>query len=142
MHDASTTTMWLQATVPIAQPCMDRLRQFRCNRSVLWTYCHCPIARFLFLRQGLGRQSKYGQRGGDLGGSTTVNLALSTCTFSPPDKLADSNANIPLPLMLSMRGCKGIGWEGVWEELFVSGNGGAHRNYGDVASQQCAMVER
>jgi hypothetical protein len=60
-------------------------------------------------------QSKYGRRGCDLGGSTTVDLALSTCAFSKPDKFSDSNASIPLPSMLLKRGCKGIGWEGVWE---------------------------
>jgi hypothetical protein len=48
-----------------------------------------------------------------------VDLALSTCAFSPLDELADSNTSIPLPPMLSIRGCKGIGWEGGWEELFV-----------------------
>jgi hypothetical protein len=48
-----------------------------------------------------------------------VDLALSTCAFSPPDKVADSNASILLPSMLLMRGCNGIGWEGVWEELFA-----------------------
>jgi hypothetical protein len=99
------------------QPRMDRLQQFRCNSIVLWTYCHHPVT--WFPQRRLGRQSKYGQRGGDLGGSTTVHLALSTCAFSPPDKLADSNASIPLPSMLLMKGCKGIGWEGLWEELFV-----------------------
>jgi hypothetical protein len=80
------------------QPRMDHLRQFQCNSFVLclWTYCHCPVARFP--QQGLGRQSKYGQRGGDLGGSTMANLVLSTCAFSPPDKVADSNASIPGPI--------------------------------------------
>jgi hypothetical protein len=53
------------------------------------------------------------------GGSTTFDLALSTCAFSPPEEFADSNASILLQSMLLMRGCKGIGWEGVWEELFV-----------------------
>jgi hypothetical protein len=54
------------------QPLMDHLRRFQCNSSILWTYCHCLVARFL--RRWLGRQSKYGQSGGDLGGSTMVNL--------------------------------------------------------------------
>jgi hypothetical protein len=48
-----------------------------------------------------------------------VNLALSMCAFSPLDKFSDSNASMLVPLMLLMRGCKGIGWEGVWEEFFV-----------------------
>jgi hypothetical protein len=48
-----------------------------------------------------------------------VNLASSTCAFSPPDEFANSANRIPVPSMLLMRGCKGIGWEGVWEELFV-----------------------
>jgi len=48
---------------------MDRLRRFWCNSSVLWTYCHRPVARFP--RRRLGRQSKYGRRGGDLRGSTS-----------------------------------------------------------------------
>ncbi len=51
------------------------------------------------------------------GGSATVELALSRCPFSPPDEFADSNASIPA--IDVVRGCKGIGWEGVWEELFV-----------------------
>ena len=51
------------------QPRMDRLQWFRCNSSVLWTYCHRPVARFP--RRRLGRQSKYGRRGGDLRGSTS-----------------------------------------------------------------------
>jgi hypothetical protein len=99
------------------QPRMDQLRWFQCNSSVLCTYCHCPVTQFL--RWRLGRQSKYGWCGGDLRGVTTVDLVLSTCAFSPLDKFADSNAGIPLPSMFLMRGCKGIGWEGVWEELFV-----------------------
>jgi hypothetical protein len=53
------------------------------------------------------------------GGLTTVDSVLSTCAFSPPDKFANSNSCLQLPLMLLMRGCKGIGWEGVGEELFV-----------------------
>jgi hypothetical protein len=75
------------------------------------------------------------------GGSTTVNLALSTCLFSPPDGFANSKTCLPLPLILSMRGCKGIGCEGVWEETFVHDQM-CHRDYGVVASQQCAMDER
>ncbi len=114
------TTRWQRRCVcrgQCSQPCMDRLRWFRCNSSILWTYCHRPVA--WFPQQRLGRQSKYGRRRGDFGGSTTVYLALPTCAFSPPDKFANSANRIPVPLMLSMRGSKGIGWEGVWEELFV-----------------------
>ncbi len=103
------------------QPHMDRLWQFRCYSSVLWPYCHHPVAQFPW-RQ-LERQSKYGQHGGDLGGLTMVDLVLSMCAFSPPDAFADSNASIPVPSMLLMRRCKGIGWEGVWEELFVCNRG-------------------
>ncbi len=99
------------------QPRMDRLRQFQCNSSILWTYCHRPVTRFP--QQRLGRQSKYGRHGGDLGGSTKVDLALSTWTFSPLDEFTNSANHILVPSMLLMRGCKGIGWEGVWEELFV-----------------------
>ncbi len=99
------------------QPHMDHLWWLQCNSSVLWTYWHRPFAWFPW--QQLGRQSKYGQHGGDLGGVTTVDLALFTCAFNPPDKFADSNTCLPLPSMLSMRGCKGIGWEGMWEEFFV-----------------------
>ncbi len=47
-----------------------------------------------------------------------VDLALSMCAFSPHE-FANSNASIHVPLMLLMRGCKGVGWEGVGEELFV-----------------------
>jgi hypothetical protein len=75
------------------------------------------------------------------GGLTMVNLAMFKCAFSPPDKFADSNASIPLPPMLLMRGCKGL----VGRECgrsYLSATGGAHRDCGVVASQQCAMVER
>jgi hypothetical protein len=95
------------------QPRMGSLRWFRCNRIVLRIYWHRPVA--WFPRRRLGRQSKYGRRRGNLGGSTMVDLALSTCVFSPPDTFADSYTCLPLPSMLSMRGCKSIGWEGVWD---------------------------
>jgi hypothetical protein len=35
-----------------------------------------------------------------LGGSTTVDLALSMCAFSPLEEFADFNASIPLPTMV------------------------------------------
>jgi hypothetical protein len=54
-----------------------------------------------------------------LRGLTSVDVALSTCAISPPEEFTDSNASILLPSVMLMRGCKGIGWEGVWEELFV-----------------------
>ncbi len=55
------------------------LRQLQCNRFVLWTYWHCPVARFPWRR--LGRQSKCGQCRGDLGRLTMVVLTLSTCAL-------------------------------------------------------------
>jgi hypothetical protein len=42
-----------------------------------------------------------------LGGSTTVNLALSTCAFSPPEEFADSNTSISLPTMVLSMGGRG-----------------------------------
>jgi hypothetical protein len=84
------------------QPRMDRLQRFLCNSSVLWTYYHCPIAWFPW-RQ-LGRQSKYGQRGGDLVGSTTVDLALSTCVFPPLAEFGESVCGILLPTMVLLMG--------------------------------------
>ncbi len=61
---------WCVCKPGCPQPRMDCLRRFQCNCSVLWTYCHHPVARFL--RQWLGRQSKFGWHGGDLEGLTMV----------------------------------------------------------------------
>jgi hypothetical protein len=47
------------------------------------------------------------RRRGDLGGSATVNLALSTCTFSPQEEFADSNASILLPTIALLMGGRG-----------------------------------
>jgi hypothetical protein len=84
------------------QPRMDCLRRFWCNSSVLWTYCHSPVARFP--RRRLGRQSKYERRRGDLGGSTTVDLALSTCAFTPLAKFGKSACGISFPTMVLLMG--------------------------------------
>jgi hypothetical protein len=71
------------------QPRMDHLRRFRCNSSILWTYCHRPVSRFP--RRRLGRQSKYGRRGGDLGGvdngrvlSVTIKCCVEWCIVLTP----------------------------------------------------------
>ncbi len=80
---------------------MDRLR---------WTYCHRPVARFP--RRRLGRQSKYGRRGGDLGGSTTIDLALSTCAFSPLAEFGNATTGIAPALVLLLRGGRGGGSQG------------------------------
>ncbi len=61
------------------QPRMNPMRRFRCNSSVLWNYCHRPVP--WFPRRRLGRQSKYGQRGGDLGGWTTAEFYLNNKTL-------------------------------------------------------------
>jgi hypothetical protein len=45
---------------------MGRLRRFRHNRSVLWTYWHRLVPRLP--RRRRGRQSEHGRRGGHLGG--------------------------------------------------------------------------
>ncbi len=84
------------------QPRIDCLRRFWCISSVLWTYCHCPVARFLW-RQ-LGRQSKYGRRGGDLGWSTTVDLVLSMCAFPPLAEFGNATAGRMPSCVLSLRG--------------------------------------
>ncbi len=94
------------------QPHMDRLWRFWCNSSVLWAYCHCPVVRFPWQR--LGRQSKYGRRRGDLGGLTTVDLALSTCTFPPLAEFGKSACGILLPTMVLLMG-------GRWGTLSASG---------------------
>jgi hypothetical protein len=93
---------WCGCRQRCPQPRMDRLRWFWCNSSILWTYCHRPVVRFP--RRRLGRQSKYGQRGGDLGGSTTVNLGLSTCAFPPLAELGKSACGILLPTMVLLMG--------------------------------------
>ncbi len=91
-------------------PRMDRLRRIWCNSSVLWTYCHCPVTRFP--RRRLGRQSKYGRRGGDLGGLTTVDLALSTCAFPPLAESGNATAGVAPALLLLLRGGRGEGSQG------------------------------
>jgi hypothetical protein len=55
--------MQLQAMMPAAA--VDHLRLFRCNRFVLWTYWHRPVA--WFWRRQRGRQSENGQGGGNFG---------------------------------------------------------------------------
>jgi hypothetical protein len=93
------------------QPRMGRLRQFRRNRSVLWTYLHRLVARLTRRRWGLGRQSEHGQRGGHLGGSTTVDLLLR---WAPLDAVAEFGAptvTIALAWVLLVRGHKGFGRE-------------------------------
>ncbi len=106
------------------QPCMDRLRWFWCNSSVLCTYCHRPVARFT--RRRLGRQSKYGQCGGDLGELTTVDLALSTCVLPPLAEFGESACGISLPTMvLLMGGRRGTLWASggdkklLWPEVLI-----------------------
>ncbi len=71
VHNASTTMMrgYRQQS---PQTCMDPLWCFQCNRSVLWTYWHCYVARFPQWRRE--RRSKYGWRGGNLGVSTMIDL--------------------------------------------------------------------
>ncbi len=92
------------------QPRMDRLQQFWCNNSVLWIYCHRPVARFP--RRRLGRQSKYGRCGGDLGGSTTIDLALSTCAFPPLAEFGNATTGVAPALELLLRGGRGGGSRG------------------------------
>jgi hypothetical protein len=87
------------------QPLMDHLQRFQCNSSILWTYCHRPVARFP--RRRLGRQSKYGRSGGDLGGSTMVDLALSTCAFPPLAEFGESACDMTLPTMVLLMGGRG-----------------------------------
>jgi hypothetical protein len=84
------------------QPSMDRLWRFWCNSSVLWTYCHCPVA--WLPRRRLGRQSKYGRQGGNQGGSTTVDLVLSTCAFPPLAKFGNATAGRTPSCVLLLRG--------------------------------------
>jgi hypothetical protein len=62
--------MQLQAMMPAAA--VDRLRPFECNRFVLWTYWHCPVAWFWWRQRG--RQSENGQGGGNFGLALTMIL--------------------------------------------------------------------
>ena len=48
------------------QPRLGRLRRFRRNRSVLWTYLHRLVARLTRRQRGPGRQSEHGRRRGHL----------------------------------------------------------------------------
>ncbi len=90
------------------QRCMDRLRRFRCNRSVLWTYWHRPVAWFPLWRWV--RQSKYGRRGGNLGRSTTVDLLH--CRYSQRAPFACWLNLVILPPPCTSHGC--YRWEGAW----------------------------
>ncbi len=59
-----------------------------------------------------------------MGGSTTVDLALSTCAFSPPEEFADYNASISLSMMVLSMGDRGgrslaSGGEGKVSRLMV-----------------------
>ena len=106
VHNASLTTMRLQARIP--HPHMGHLRQFQCNRSVLWTYWHHPVARGL-PRLRRGRQTEHGQRGGDLGGSMLVNFLRRWAPLGAMAKFSATTTRVPLPWVLPVRGRKGKG---------------------------------
>jgi hypothetical protein len=89
------------------QPRMSRLRWFRRKRFILWTYWRRPVARFP--RRRRGRQSEHGQRGGHLGGSTTVDLLRRWAPLDAATKLGDAAAGSAPPCVLSLRGRGGGG---------------------------------
>ena len=64
---------WCGCRRQCPQPRVGHLRQFRCNRFVLWAYWHRPVVTRL-PRWWRGRQPEHGWRGGHLGGSTAVDL--------------------------------------------------------------------
>jgi hypothetical protein len=69
------------------------------------------------------------------GGSTTVNLALSTCAFPPLDEFGESACGIPLPTMVLLMGWQVGDIVGKWGRRKVVATGGAHRDTGVVMAQ-------
>ena len=91
------------------QPHTGCLRWSRHNMFVLWTFWHRPVARFLWQRWG--RQSEHGRHGGDLGGSTTVNLLRQWAPLEAVAEIRNSTTAQTLACVLLVRGGKGEGWE-------------------------------
>jgi hypothetical protein len=115
-HDANdATTMQLQVMMPAAA--VDHLRPFRRNMFVLWTYWHCPVARFWW--QQRGRQSENGQDGGNFGLASTVILLRRWEPLGVVAKFGDATAGRMPSRVLSLRGAR------------VEGNGGT-RGIGKV----------
>jgi hypothetical protein len=83
---------------------MGRLWQLQRNRFLLWTYWHCTVARFL--RRWLRRQSTYGRRGGDLWGSTMVDLLHQWAPLEAVTKFGATTATVLLPWVLSVKGAR------------------------------------
>ncbi len=108
------------------QPRMDRLWWFRCNRSMLWTYWHRPVARFP--RWRWVRQSKNGQCRGNLRGLTTVDLLH--CRYLQSAHFARWPNSAILPPRVRSQGCcrwggaRGFGCE--WEGGRKSFHGGGY----------------
>jgi hypothetical protein len=81
---------------------VDHLRPFRRNRFVLWTYWHCPVARFR--RRQRGRQSENGQGGGNFGLALTVILLRQWEPLGVVAEFVDANAGRMPSRVLSLRG--------------------------------------
>ena len=86
------------------QPRIGRLRQFRHNRFVLWTYWHCPVAPFPWWQQG--RQSEHGRRGGNLGSSRMFCLLSQWAPLEVVAEFGAPTTTGPLAWVLSDRGCQ------------------------------------
>jgi len=102
---------WWDCRRRCLQPRMGRLRRFQRNRFVLWTYCYWHRRVALSPRRQQGRQSEHGQRGGHLGGLTTVNLLLWWALLDAVAAFGAPTVTIALSWVLLVRGRKGFGRE-------------------------------
>jgi hypothetical protein len=113
------------------QPRMGRLRRFRSNRSVLWTYWHRPVARLP--RRRWGRQSEHGRRGArrPFGGD----WQRSICCFD-----GHRWTRWPNSWVLSVRGRKDFGREQEWGRKSVH-NVGVNRDGGLTLDFWCGLFD-
>ncbi len=71
-HDDADNVMTMQLQTMMPAAAVDHLRPFLCNRFVLWTYWHGPVA--CFWRWQRGRQSENGRGRGNFGLASMVIL--------------------------------------------------------------------
>jgi hypothetical protein len=89
---------------------MGHLRRFQCNKFVIWTYWHRPVALFPWRQQG--RQSKHGQHGGNFGFPSMVVLMDFGALSGVAAKFDDATTRRMPACVLLLRGGQGMGAEG------------------------------
>jgi hypothetical protein len=92
--------MQLHAMMPAAA--VDHLWPLWCNRFVLWTYWHRPVARFR--RQQRGRQSENGWGGGNFGLASMVILLCQWELLGVVAKFGNATSERTPSRVLSLRG--------------------------------------